>query len=119
MRLVKVLWISHFPVFGGPHNNLMRLASPLADRGWETLALVPTEPGTAAARLREGGIEVMELPLRRLRATTNPTEHLRTALAYPRDVWRIRSLIRAPRGSPGGADRARESARHARGARGG
>lgn len=41
---------------------------PLERRGWETTVALPDEPGTAAARLAESGVETLQLPLGRLRA---------------------------------------------------
>ena len=64
----KVLCVVHSPLYGGPHNEVVRLAEPLARRGWETAIAIPDEPGTAGPRLRSVGVELEELPLGRLRA---------------------------------------------------
>ncbi|HRC62745.1 MAG TPA: hypothetical protein PLX85_05920, partial [Dehalococcoidia bacterium] len=50
---MNLLHVVHYPVFGGPHNQALRLAEPLRRRGWETTVLLPDEPGNAAERLRE------------------------------------------------------------------
>lgn len=60
--------VVHSPLYGGPHNEVLRLDEPLRRRGWETVIAIPDEPGTAGPRLRSGGIELEELPLSRLRA---------------------------------------------------
>lgn len=73
----RVLWVVHYPHFGGPHNRALRLSVPLARRGWETVVAVPDEPGSAAARLRTAGIETLQLPLGRLRASADPRLLLR------------------------------------------
>lgn len=91
---MKVLNAIHHPVFGGPHNEVLRTAEPLAKRGWETVTLLPTEPGTAADRLRAAGLEVIQHPLHRLRSTRDPRRHLGLALAFAPEVQRIRQTIR-------------------------
>jgi glycosyltransferase involved in cell wall biosynthesis/SAM-dependent methyltransferase len=91
---VKVMHVVHFPVFGGPHNQALRLAAPLAARGFTTLVVLPDEPGGAAERLREGGMDVRALPLHRLRATVDPRSHIGFLASLPAEVRRLRALIR-------------------------
>ncbi len=88
------LHVVHYPVFGGPHNQALHLASPLRARGWETLVLLPDERGNAATRLGEAGVEVVTLPLHRLRATSNPLTQFRFAGGFWTEVNSIRQLIR-------------------------
>jgi glycosyltransferase involved in cell wall biosynthesis len=90
----RVLFVIHFPVFGGPHNQALRLAKPLSEKGWETVVLLPAEPGGAAERLRDGGVEVATLPLHRVRAVADPRPHLRLALGLGPEIQSIRRLIR-------------------------
>lgn len=80
---MKVLCVIHYANFGGPHNEALRLLEPLRRRGWETIVAIPDEPGTAAERLREGGVQVETLPLGRLRASADPRELLRFARDFP------------------------------------
>lgn len=82
----KVLCVVHSPLYGGPHNEVVRLAEPLARRGWETAIAIPNEPGTAGPRLRSAGIELEELPIGRLRADPR---------LLPRFVRSFRPTIRA------------------------
>lgn len=70
--LRRVLCVVHYPIYGGPHNKTVRLREPLRRRGWETVIAIPDEPGTAAPRLRDAGLEVEALPLGRLRASPDP-----------------------------------------------
>lgn len=63
-----VLCVVHSPLYGGPHNEALRLDEPMRRRGWETVIAVPDEPGTAGPRLRAAGIALEQLPLGRLRA---------------------------------------------------
>lgn len=91
---MKVLHVVHYPVFGGPHNRALRLHRPLGQRGWETIVLLPDEPGNAADRMQAAGLEVVTIPLRRLQVQREPRIHLRYALALPEDVARVRRVIR-------------------------
>lgn len=91
---MRVLNVIHFPVFGGPHNYVLRSATRLADRGWDALTLLPEEPGGAAERLRANGLEVVQIPLHRLRARLDPRLHLGLACGFLPEVQRIRQVIR-------------------------
>ncbi|HEY8491164.1 MAG TPA: glycosyltransferase, partial [Dehalococcoidia bacterium] len=91
---MNVLHVIHYPVFGGPHNQALRLNGALARRGWYTTVLLPDQPGNAAERLRAGGVEVIQLPLHRLRASPDPREQAALALGFLPEVDRIRRLIR-------------------------
>jgi glycosyltransferase involved in cell wall biosynthesis len=83
----RVLWVVHYPHYGGPHNEALRMREALARRGWEIVMAVPDEPGSAAPRLREAGVETLQLPLARLRASLDP----RLLLRYLRE---LRSTVR-------------------------
>jgi glycosyltransferase involved in cell wall biosynthesis len=87
-----VLCVVHSPLFGGPHNKTINLAEPLRRRGWETVLAIPDEPGTAASRVRDAGIEVEELPLGRVRASLDPRIQLPFLRAFRGGV---RALERA------------------------
>lgn len=91
---MKVLNIIHYPVFGGPHNEVLRSAAQLGRRGWESITVLPDEPGGAAERLRGAGLEVVQIPLHRLRAKADPRLHLGLALTFAPEVFRIQQLIR-------------------------
>lgn len=91
---MNILHVVHYPVFGGPHNQALRLAKPLADRGYRTIVVVPDEPGNAAERLRAGGVEVRQVPLHRLRAAPDPRIQVALAANLPREIAALRRLIR-------------------------
>lgn len=91
---MNLLFVIPYPVFGGPHNEALRLAGPLRERGWNMTILLPNEPGNAAAWLRGCGIEVTQLPLHRMRATADPRPHLQFALGFAPGIAGIRRLIR-------------------------
>src|SRR6516225_6474319 len=91
----RFLFVIHYAVYGGPHNQALRLAGPLRERGWDTLVLLPDEPGTAAARLRAAGVETLTVPLGRIRATRSFGPHFRLARDFRADVRRIEDAIRS------------------------
>jgi glycosyltransferase involved in cell wall biosynthesis len=91
---VRFLFATHSPIFGGPHNQALRLSAPLANRGWETIVLLPEESGNAAQRLKAAGVEVVQIPLQRLRARADPFLQLRFALGFYGEVAQIRRVIR-------------------------
>jgi glycosyltransferase involved in cell wall biosynthesis/SAM-dependent methyltransferase/uncharacterized protein YbaR (Trm112 family) len=94
---MRALYVIHFPIFGGPHNLAHRLSAPLEAKGWEMRVLLPDEPGNAADRLRAGDVDVVTMPLHRLRATINPLVHVRFAAGLVREIRAIRRLIRERR----------------------
>ncbi|MGB0219100.1 MAG: glycosyltransferase [Sinimarinibacterium flocculans] len=91
---MRVLSIIHYPVFGGPHNRNTRLSPVMARRGVQTTVLLPDEPGNAADRMRSAGVDVVQLPLRRLRASRNPLTHFRFMRDFRSDLNGIEALIR-------------------------
>jgi len=90
----KVLFVIHHAVFGGPHNQALRLAGPLGERGYETIVLLPDMPGDAPERLRRSGIAVEQMPLHSLRARPDPVVQARFALGFLPEVLAIRHRIR-------------------------
>lgn len=92
-----MLHVVHYPVFGGPHNQVLRLDARLRAKGVETVAVVPDAPGNAAERLRGGGVRTYQIRLGRLRATRDPRVHLHFLAGYPGDVRRLRRIIRRER----------------------
>jgi glycosyltransferase involved in cell wall biosynthesis len=91
------MFVTHFPVFGGPHNEALRLADPLGRRGWTVEALLPEEAEDAERRLASAGIPTSRLPLHRLRASRDPRAHLGLVGSFPLEVRRIRRLFRSRR----------------------
>jgi glycosyltransferase involved in cell wall biosynthesis len=92
-----LLAVVHHSVFGGPHNQLLRLAAPLATRGWETVAVLPEGTGNAAGRLREAGIRVLQAPLHRPRKTLHPKPHVNWILGFLPEISLLRRIIREER----------------------
>ncbi len=91
---MRRLHVIHYPNFGGPHNEGLRLDAPLRDRGWETTLLLPNETGNAVDRLRAGGVDVVSMSLGRLRATRSVAVHAHFGASFIPQVAAIRSLIR-------------------------
>ena len=93
-KAINVLYLIHYPVFGGPHNRALRLAPVLEAHGVATTVLLPAEPGSAIERLRAAGIDVAPMALHRLRATANPRAQFEFARRILPEVRAIRRLIR-------------------------
>jgi glycosyltransferase involved in cell wall biosynthesis len=94
MLSMNVLYVIHYPFFGGPQNQALRTVGPLAARGVDTVVVLPDEPGNAADRLRDAGIEVIALQLHRLRAIPDPLVQVRFLGSIAREVAALRRLIR-------------------------
>ena len=86
---MKRLAVIHYPFFGGPHNQALRLARPLRSRNVETTVVLPRDEGNAQARLRAAGVDVIECPLSRLRAQLSPAIQVRYAHSFAADVRRL------------------------------
>jgi glycosyltransferase involved in cell wall biosynthesis len=93
----RLLSVIPGPVFGGAHNQLIRLAPGLADAGIETVALLPEDADEAASRIEAAGIEVIRAPISRLRGTAGALTAARSLAALPPEVRRLRRLIAAER----------------------
>lgn len=92
---MKILGVLHFPEFGGPHNQLLRLHQPLQDRNVDLITVLPSGPGSD--RLVQGGLSVRNLPLGRVRAVKDPRIQLAMAGRLPLDLWALSRLIRSER----------------------
>lgn len=93
----RLLSVIHGPIYGGSASQLLRLREPLSRRGWDTVAVMPEEPGNAVPRLRDAGVEVITLPLHRLRATIDPATQVRFLSGLRREVRRLRRIIERQR----------------------
>jgi glycosyltransferase involved in cell wall biosynthesis len=91
---VNVLFVIHYPVYGGPHNQALLLARELKRHGVSMTVLLPEGPGNAVPRLRTSGIDVVTIPLHRARATLRPRPLLQLAAYLPGEVRAIRKIIR-------------------------
>lgn len=90
----NVLFVIHYPFFGGPQNQALRTAGPLARRGVDLTVVLPEEPGNAAARLTAGGVNVVPIALHRVRASADLRLQARFLLGAPGEVQTLRRLIR-------------------------
>jgi glycosyltransferase involved in cell wall biosynthesis len=90
---VNLLLVIHYPVFGGPHNQALRLARALEREGVNVTVLLP-EHGNGARRLRAAGIDVITMPLHRARATLRLRPLLALLWHLPREVKAMRRVIR-------------------------
>jgi glycosyltransferase involved in cell wall biosynthesis len=89
------MFVIHNPAFGGGHNEILQQRAGLEAAGWELLFVTGTEPSTGAERLAEAGIEVVQTPLHRLRATRRLDPHLKLARGLVPEVRSLRELIRS------------------------
>ncbi len=91
----RLLFVVHYPVYGGPHNRALRLAEPLRAHGWSTHVLLPDEPGNAVQRFQDAGIPTTTMRLHRLRVSRSPMPHVALIAGLAPEVLRIRRLIRS------------------------
>jgi glycosyltransferase involved in cell wall biosynthesis len=91
---MNVLFVIHYPVYGGPHNQALLLAREFRRRGLSMTVVLPEGPGNAVARLRSSGIDVLTIPLHRARAALDPRPLLQLAGYFPGEIRAIRKLIR-------------------------
>lgn len=89
------MFVSPFPVFGGPHNQALQLTESLRSRGWDTQVVLPTEPGSASSRLAGAGIPVVQVPLHRPRETGDARANFEYLTTFRAEVKRLRGLFRA------------------------
>ena len=94
---MNILFVIHYPVFGGPHNQGLLLSRALKSFGVRMTVLLPDEPGNAAERLRSAGVDVTLIPLHRLRATRHPGHQARFVLNLNQEVKALRRVIRERR----------------------
>lgn len=85
--------VQHYPAFGGPHNELIRLEPGLNAAGVATTAVLTSDPGNAVERL-VGAVDLRVIKLGRMRQTKSLTKHLRFAKALGGDIRRLRAEIR-------------------------
>ena len=91
--MIRVLAVIHGPAFGGAHNQLVMLRSPLSRRGIEVTAAVPHGSEAAADRLEEAGVKTFVVPLHRLRATADPRVQASFAARFWPETRGLRRLI--------------------------
>lgn len=90
----QAVFVLNYPSFGGPHNRVRTLQTPLSEVGWNVTLILPTEPGNAAGQLIDAGVHVRQVPLSRFRRVRDPRVHLRTILSFPVQVLRLRRVFR-------------------------
>ena len=93
----RVLSVMHGPVFGGAHNQLVRLAPGLAGEGFEVVAAVPPQAEEAARRLEAAGIETVRMALPSFRISPDPRLNLAALADARRAIRALRGVIRSRR----------------------
>lgn len=92
---MKALYVVHYPVFGGPHNQILQTHAHLSELGWDTTVVLPDEPGNAVDRLKQGGVKVVPTKLHRLRNSLSPLAQGRFLAEMRFDIARIQRLLQA------------------------
>ncbi len=90
----RLLSIIQTPTFGGPHNQMLRLTEPLNKLGWRTRVVLPAERESGFERLSAGGIEVVEIPIYRMRKKLDPRVHIRFIFGFWPTVQQLQDQIR-------------------------
>lgn len=90
---MKVVSVLHFPEFGGPHNQSLRLTNPLASAGVESISVLP--PGPGADRLQADGASVRTMPLGRIRAIRDVRVQVETTARFPLDLVQLVRAFRS------------------------
>ncbi len=90
---MRVLYVIPGAVFGGAHNQVLQLHKPLQDAGYESVVLMPDEPGDAYGRLVDGGVDVHTASLVRIRATLDARTQWRFCTRLPRQFGAYRRLF--------------------------
>ena len=93
----RIISVIHGPVFGGAHNQLVRLDPLLREAGFETVAVVPPAAEEAAKRIEAAGIETITLPLSSFRLERDPRRTIAAAAEARRNVGALRRLLREQR----------------------
>ena len=91
---MNVLFVIHYPVYGGPHNQALLLARELKRRGVSMTVILPKGAAGTAQRLRASGIDVLTMRLHRARATLRPGPLLGLGAHLPGEVRELRRVIR-------------------------
>ena len=92
IRPATVLAVIHGGVFGGPCNEVLTLASRLADIRF--VVVLPDEPGDAARRLSSNDVHVVRRRMVRLRKAQGPVFWLLFPFRFVRDVIALARLAR-------------------------
>lgn len=92
---MRIAWVVAYPVFGGPHNHIGRIAPHLRTLGVQTCVVVPEEVGNAFERLDQApDLDVVALPLHRLRATRETRPHVDLVRTFIPETGRLAKLFR-------------------------
>ena len=90
---MKVLSIIHYAYFGGPHNRNTLLSPVLEEMGFDMIVLLPDEKGNAYDIMKNKGINVIKMPLHRLRSTISIRIHLTFFLSLFKEIIQLRKFI--------------------------
>lgn len=89
----NALSIIHSPVFSGPHNRMTVVSELLEREGIHTTVVLPDDGQAAADRMRANGVDVVTMPLHRMRVSTDPRVHAAFARTLRSEVSALAALI--------------------------
>jgi glycosyltransferase involved in cell wall biosynthesis len=89
-----VLTAIHAPEWGGLHGFVARSAARLAAEGWPLIVVTPSDPQAdeASRRLAENHVDVVRIPLSRVRKTTNLATHAHYLSQFKKEIELISQL---------------------------
>lgn len=91
---VSMMHVVPWPVWGGPHNEALTMGLQGTHEGWRLSVVLPRDGGSAADRFRARGMNVVMVPLTRLRRTRSPRYWMLYPMNFLVDVWRLARLMR-------------------------
>ncbi len=92
--MIRVMNVLFDERLGGPQLRVEAVAMRLRQRHIETVVVMPQGDSTYSRRLAEHGIPHRVIPLRRVRKSRHPRDHLAWLLDFIPSIIRLRRLIR-------------------------
>lgn len=91
----RVLVPIHDPGWGGVPAFALNIASRMKEEGWPWLVVLPEEADATAERLQRGGVDVVQIPLKRLRKKLSATIQTKYVHSFIPTVRRLTDIIRS------------------------
>lgn len=90
---MKILSIQHYPVFGGPHNEIIKIENNLREKGFETIVVITNEKGNAFDILKKY-TKVISIKLSRFRNTWNIFTNIKVFFSMPFEIITLLKIIK-------------------------
>jgi len=91
---MKILSIQHYSVYGGPHNEIVKIESYLNMAGFETVVVLTNEKGNAYDIIKKY-VKVYQIKLSRFRNTLNIFINLKVLFLMPLEIKSILRIIKS------------------------